>query len=260
MPLILLPDDTAWSIEQEELPFDGTRLHMLYAFDITETYRKTLSLQKLQKEVAALNERLANYNQEIVALTTQREILHAKVRIHEELGGILLAMKKLITEGGSPEEFSDLHGRLSRNLFFIRTESPRRELRDEYELIMETAETLGVHIHLEGKLPEQQTRKHIFATAIHECITNTLRHAHGDALFITCTELASPQGACIRAVFTNNGVQPTEEIKEKGGLLSLRKLLEAAGGTMTVRSVPAFSLTVELPKEDDHAKEDPDRG
>ena len=124
--------------------------------------------------------------------------------------------------------------------------------RDEYELMFRTAETLGVHIRLTGELPRTEPQKHVLAMAIHECITNTLRHAHGNELCIECRTVPSPGGETIAAVFTNNGQQPMEEIREKGGLRSLRTMAEDLGGTMTVRSLPEFSITLELPKEVTH--------
>ena len=47
---------------------------------------------------------------------------------------------------------------------------------------------------------------------------------------------------------TNNGAPPNGPIAESGGLLSLRRSVEEAGGTMTVQSVPAFSLTIFFPR------------
>lgn len=48
---------------------------------------------------------------------------------------------------------------------------------------------------------------------------------------------------------TNNGRQPEQDIKEGGGLSSLRTMAENADGQMTVESVPKFSLTITVPKE-----------
>jgi signal transduction histidine kinase len=47
-------------------------------------------------------------------------------------------------------------------------------------------------------------------------------------------------------VITNNGKPPKGEIAESGGLLSLRRSAEEAGGTMTVQSQPEFKLTIQL--------------
>ena len=48
---------------------------------------------------------------------------------------------------------------------------------------------------------------------------------------------------------TNNGNIPEHEIVEGGGLSTLRRRVERAGGTMTVQSFPCFQLTVTVPKE-----------
>jgi len=42
--------------------------------------------------------------------------------------------------------------------------------------------------------------------------------------------------------------QPGSEIIEGGGLSTLRRRVERAGGTMTVQSLPKFKLTVTVPK------------
>ena len=51
------------------------------------------------------------------------------------------------------------------------------------------------------------------------------------------------------AHFRNDGSCPTKEIVEGGGLSSLRRKIEEAGGRMTVGSTPSFVLTVTLPGE-----------
>ena len=51
------------------------------------------------------------------------------------------------------------------------------------------------------------------------------------------------------AVFTNDGAAPETPVTEGGGLTSLRRRVEGAGGRMLVKSMPRFALTVELPME-----------
>ena len=50
----------------------------------------------------------------------------------------------------------------------------------------------------------------------------------------------------LTAVITNNGRPPKQKIEESGGLLALRKEVEAAGGEMIVDSLPEFRLTIRL--------------
>ena len=49
------------------------------------------------------------------------------------------------------------------------------------------------------------------------------------------------------AQFTNDGIQPTCDIVEGGGLSSLRRKIEREGGSMMVDAFPEFTLTVTLP-------------
>ena len=183
-------------------------------------------------------------------MTTQQEILNAKVKIHEELGGVLLSLKCTMQSGTSPDELEQLRQRLRQNVGFLRSAKSFTSARDEYELLLKTAAVLGVSVRTTGTLPKDGGLRHIIVTAVHECITNTLRHAHGNELRVCCDEIAGPDGPLLRTVLRNNGRQPEGEIRETGGLKSLRYMVETAGGTMTVRSVPDFSITVELPKEE----------
>ena len=59
-----------------------------------------------------------------------------------------------------------------------------------------------------------------------------------------------PNGAGMTAALSNNGKAPDGPIRETGGLAVLRKAVEAAGGVMTVRSDPAFLLTVFIPEQE----------
>ena len=247
-PVTVLADGTAWKISAQEIPFEKHRVQMLLASDITEAYRKTEELRAMQRKVTALNERLAKVNQEIVALTVEREVLNAKVKLHDELGSNLLAMKHYCLAGGTETELAEIVRRLRRNISFLKTETPTT-VRDEYELLTEMAARLRVALLVTGSLPQTEPQKHIVAVAIHECMTNTVRHAHGNELQIRVVEGEER----MIVTFTNNGEAPAGEIEEKGGLASLRELTEKAGGTMTVLTEPSFAIRLELPKEVENA-------
>ena len=233
-PLILLPDGAAWSFSRRRLQDGQLCVDLLVAADVTELYNKTRALSRAREEVTALNRRLTDYNREIVALTTAREILNAKVMIHNELGGNLLAIRRWLLEGGAEQDRADIVERLRTNVAFLKS-GRGPEARDECALML---------------------ARHILAVAIHECFTNTLRHAHGSALALRVSE--DDHRICAR--FTNDGEQPSGPIRERGGLSSLRTLVERAGGCMLAQATPAFSITLELPKEDEHGLPGNDRG
>ena len=97
----------------------------------------------------------------------------------------------------------------------------------------------------EGTLPSGGTAGEIAAAAVHECLTNTIRHAKGDLLHVR----AEKKNGRTVLTLTNSGLKPCGPIAEKGGLGSLRRLAERAGGTMEIAYTPEFRLTVILPGE-----------
>lgn len=52
-----------------------------------------------------------------------------------------------------------------------------------------------------GNLTELEPQRHIIVTGIHECLTNTIRHAGGDELYIKIDESDTE----FRVEITNNG-------------------------------------------------------
>ncbi|MBR5947698.1 MAG: hypothetical protein IKZ82_03475 [Clostridia bacterium] len=243
-PVIVLEDGTAWSIAEQDLEYENHVVRILLAYNITESYKKSVELRRMQEELTALGSRLNKVNQEIVALTTEREVLNAKVKMHDEIGNNLLAIKRFILNEETDRNKAELISSLHRSVEFLLGEREASS-RDEYALIIETAEKLGVAVNIDGVLPESEPQKHILAVAIHECCTNTLRHAHGNELNIRITT----EGGSIVADFTNNGTPPAGELHERGGLASLRELIEGAGGSMSILLEPEFIIRIELPKE-----------
>lgn len=237
----LLPDGSVCIFSLENHSIGGHKLTLLTAYDMSEEYNKTQILLQKRRSVEKLNSRLMEYNRDIVSIITAQEILNAKVKIHDELGAGLLAMKHYLVNGGNLVQKTEIINRLKNNLKFLQNEIQESK-QDEYILIFSTANDLDVRIIVDGTLPEDEPDKHIIATAIHECFTNTVRHAKGDMLKIKVADGN-------RVIFTNNGDQPTKPIVEKGGLASLRSMVEAAGGTMEIGIENGFELSISLSKE-----------
>ena len=145
---------------------------------------------------------------------------------------------------------------------------------EEWDAIDKTAESLHIQIEINGDLPagladlpvSGAARSAIMA-AIRECLTNTARHAGGDRLFvlIKCgveqgadhastsgNPSASGTAPCddaphgIRIEITNNGRAPLTPVQEAGGLSNLRRMVERAGGIMTIESSPQFLLRLDF--------------
>ena len=247
-PILLLPDGSARALSIQSLDWEGGELTALLAADVTEAYGKTLELENRKEQLFAINRRLAGYNREIVDLTIQTEILAARTKLHDEIGADLLLMKKLLRLGVNDAELEALRERMRRNISFLR-EDPEMHAADELTVLLETARCLGVSVEIEGELPHAPALAHVITTGLHECLTNLLRHAHGDRLRLRL----SGENDRIHAEFSGNGNPPTGDIRETGGLRILRFTAERVGGAMTVAADRDFRVILDLPKEVPHA-------
>ena len=220
-----------------------SNLRMLSLVDITEQYKNTKTLEEKQQLVAKLNDELVLYGKRIVDSITAREILDAKVKIHDELGVNLLMSKHYILSGGTKEDRENIESALRRNLKYLKKEKEKISI-DEFSVIFETAKKLDLKMKLIGNLTELEPQRHIIVTGIHECLTNTIRHAGGDELNIKIDESDTE----FRVEITNNGKKPEGEITERGGLLLLRTLVENNDGIMEISWTPGFALRLKLKK------------
>lgn len=239
--LWMLSDGSVRSFSEEKYSEQGGEIRILTASDVTEEYRKTQLLAEKKAKVSELNQKLTEYNKNIVSLITAQEVLDAKVKIHDEMGALLLSVRHYLTHEPDPQEKEDILRRLQQNLRFLRQESKEAPA-DEYTLMIDTAKKLGVNIRVFGELPQTEPNRHIVATAIHECFTNTLRHAGGDCLNI-CVEKQENE---LTVEFTNNGKPPESEVIKRGGLASLEELVNRENGSMEIESEPVFKLTLRL--------------
>lgn len=242
--VIISQEEKMFSISDTQFSEEESMLRVMTAADITEQYKNTRRLKEQQEIVVKLNKELSDYGKQIVSSITAREVLNAKVKIHDELGANLLAIKRYILNGGTTEERIAIENILHKNLQYLKNATEVTE-KDEYAVILDTAAKLDMKINVIGELPETEPQRHIIVTGIHECLTNTIRHAGGDELTVILEEDAN----MLIAQFTNNGKAPEKEIKARGGLALLKALAEESGGTMQILWDPKFELILKLPKE-----------
>ena len=236
--LVRLPDLSVWSFSVKEM----NSMYEITAADATDLYRVTEELKISNSGLQDMNERLQQYGKNVDELTKSRERLETKYRIHGELGKALLVTRLYLQNNdGNSDEIINIW---KRNITALGVENDTAAEYNALKGLFSAAEAVGITINMTGEIPEKERVRKLFIEATAEALTNAVRHA--DAKLFTVkfySDLFS-----YSASFSNSIENISGEISEGGGLSSIRKKTEQAGGRMSVTTSPEFTLTITLPK------------
>lgn len=242
-------DSSVWRFE---LRFLDSNTVQVEAAEITELYRlseelyeNTIRLQEIQKRQKALLD-------SIVEVNLNKEILAAKMHIHDELGHCLLATTKAITEDRLAENADVLRenwNSIIRDFSNISTvwTVPDSSLQSE---LMQVAELIGCKVTFLGEQPTQRKTLQLLYAAIREALTNAVRHANATELMVKVEQ--NKQGYHIE--ISDNGCVSVSSITEGNGLSALRQRLEQEGASLKVLCDNGVSLIVNIPFDFDEAQ------
>lgn len=245
--LVKTKSGEAWLFEEEPIAVDGQIYRQLIAHDITERYRIIEELKEKNERLRDIQRRMRAVSDLSGDMFVAEEQAKARSALHNQLGQVLLMGRHYIShpENTDPALVYTVTRQMNRFLLG-EAEEPRAEEQDELSEAIRMARSIGVTVHLNGEAPKDSQHREILAQAIAECAANTVKHAEGDSL---TAELSERESGFL-AVITNSGKPPKVAVAESGGLLSLRRKIEAAGGTMRVESDPAFVLTLQIPEKE----------
>ena len=239
----LLGDESLWSFSETRVELDGAYYREFIASDMTQLYQLQMELKVRSESLQEMINSVRRVSENIQDITRQQEILAAKMRVHNKMGNCLLAAKQFIARGFPKDKKAEVLDLWEQSLGALREELGAKDAEDPFDEIKRIAVKLGLELKIEGDLPEDPGVSGILQSALRECITNAIRHAYARELRLQLSQ----KGGELEAVFTNNGVQPLETIKEGGGLSSLREKVEESGGSMSIQSFPEFELKLVLP-------------
>lgn len=237
-------DEKIWDFHRSLLKIGSFEVHELVANDITEQYRLNQELYERNKRLGQINERLRLYSSEVERITSEKEILTAKMRVHDDIGRSLLAFRSYLAQKPEERDREKLGSLWQYTIEVLKNAASPVNQSNELELLLEAAHAVDVSIRQDGELPENEKERGILIAALHECLTNTVKHAQGNTLYIVIRSDETGLTAQLR----NNGNPPYGEIQENGGLKNLRHVVESAGGIMKIESIPHFLMRIELPK------------
>lgn len=248
-----------WDFRRSRLSYGGEKVTEISAVNITTQYHLHKELVARYERLNDVNSRLHHFSEEVEKVTREKEILAAKIKLHDEIGRSLLILRSYLTETSeksaqteTPEKSTQTEKRDRSRLLplwqYIVTSMQEgtilKEREDSLLLLKKEAADFNVDIFLEGLLPANPSVRNVIFAAVRECAGNTAKHARGDRLFITIHDTEENTEVFI----TNNGNAPGGSIHETGGLKNLRKMVEERGGSMQIKSSPVFVLHLCFPE------------
>ena len=237
-PSFRLPDGTAWSFSRTQL----SDMLQITATDITQLHDLAQELEQKNITLEELYQRLKDYETDLEVLTRTRERLEAKIGIHSELGQTLLATRSYLLDNNENKVIPVEAWK--RSIALLQQNIVENSEQFTLQTLIQTATAFGISVEVTGQMPEQSAVEKLFLEAATEALTNAVRHADAKALHIFLTETDTDYQICFR----NDGKIPENAITEGGGLGSLRRKVETAGGIMQIGCQPEYSLTITMPK------------
>ncbi len=207
---LLLGDGTVWDLRERKIRTRFGAVTELLAFNITDFYRGNEELRQRNSRLAAVNARLRDYTGRLNKIVRGKEILAAKIRLHDDLGSAVLAIRAYLSQpNGSRDTLLPL---LKTPVFLIGCdEDPDDGSGDLLTALENAAAAIGMKIVFDGTPPEKH--RELLAVAIHECLTNTVKHANGSRLTVKsrCAD------GRYETEITNDGAPPSGDIKKPAG-------------------------------------------
>lgn len=243
-----LQDGSVWQFTPSVLTLEKQEICEIVAANITEEYRLHEELNSKSDDLQRIRERLKRYSAEMAEFTREKEILGAKIRVHDEMGKLILTAKRYL-EYGDPAIGRDEIMRLWDRAWMRypgRMEKTPDSEEGAVQSVREAAEYLGLKLELSGKISELDYRQRtVFMTAAGECFTNAFRHGGAK----TVRAEIRREGGLVRFTFSNDGKTEGADPHKGGGLRALQQSVRDLGGSMEISVEPEFTVKISLPEK-----------
>ena len=211
--------------------------------DFTEFYETGSKLDEQTRSLKEMSYKLKDLSDDAIELIRQNEILSAKMKLHDQMGAGLVAVRMLLVSNGSEEEEKQAINILKSAVNVLKNDNDYHMGREKLEDILWNAKAVGVDVRLEGKLPENRVIADIFLMAIQEALTNSVKHGYATAMSIIINNTSEENSITI----SNNGVLPSKKISPKGGLHNLNSYVNNLGGEMIIEAETEVTLKISIP-------------
>ncbi len=241
----LFPDGRAWHYRQTEVTDeDGVTYTEAVFSDMTELYHKNMELKQQIKQLNIISRELRRLSDNVLILTKEKEVLHAKTKLHDRMGAGLIAVRRYILQSSQTQEAQDAIDLFRQAVSTIKNDNEYPQGDSELDKFMHDAEAIGIKVNIYGELPKLEELCRTIILAMRECMSNGVRHAGATTLYVTIENTEHN----ISVKITNDGIPPKNKVVPKGGLRNLYRHITDCGAVMEIHSSPVFVLTVMFPK------------
>lgn len=219
------------------------------AHNITDQWNLIEEIKSKNDKLEQINEGLRAYQKKVNEYIREKEILNAKIQVHDDIGRSLIAFRSYLQEENKGEkEREELIALWKQNTALLMGEAKRDANIGAWEQLTKAAQSIGVSLNVVGNIPKDERILIILTDSVHECLNNAVLHADASVIDL----LIKDDGENIIFEITNNGSVPETEVEEKGGIKNIRRQIELHGGSMEIQSFPEFCLRVSLAKGESH--------
>lgn len=243
-PLVIEAMGRTWQIKV--IPHENVRETL--AYDITLEWALYQQIQEKNKQIEKMNASLKDYQINVGKYTRQKEILQAKIKIHDKIGQSLIYFKRYLDVDVKTKEDRDkLISLWMESLVMLdeKSEDPdSAKSINKFKKLISTAKDIGVTVNVDGKLPAEDGDLNLLVKIVHESLNNAIRHGQAKNIWIDLDE----DDINIHSRIKNDGIIIHGPIVEKGGLKNIRQIIESCGGKMKIQSDSHFILDLTWPK------------
>ena len=236
--------EKVWRFTCREFLFDGEPLYEMIASDITAEYAKTQALERDKAELSRVKSELSDYTLGLDDAVRRREILQAKVNIHDEMNRLMLSTVAAQSEDAS--SLDPIFSLWEQNALLLCMEADEKTDEKAKERVEQLAGALKIALSWQGTLPASLTdrQRELLFAASREAIANAAKHAHAKTMEVSFEET----DASVSCAFTNDGAMPKVPLRFSGGLANLALLAKRQGADVTATVHERFTLTLTFPR------------
>ena len=228
------------------LPFvnsDGSQtINELIALDVTELVKKNELIKEDNEKLEQMNKELASYNEKMLEVIRHREILSAKINIHNEMNTLVLQSSYLLSNDNK-EERNNILSKWENNALLLCKEAESNN-EDFINDLKTLADAIGIEMECKDFSPILSNEKitSLFIKATKESLLNVAKHTKNKKIII---DIKRDKDVITMSFINENNVN-TKPIIKGGGFTNIEKSVEELSGKMTIINEERFILRIEV--------------